>query len=174
MRGGAAVCTERWRRRRSAAPAGSGRPRGGYGARWGRGDRVRLGTTRAEAPPPRSPPPPYGEMATPALPSRRAWLPRLPVAVSRSRPSERRHGQSAAGQGRWTQVRRAGACPAAGGLPGPPAGAEAGVSGRAGRAAPPRRTPDRVRGGHSSAPRPPAPSRGPWGASQPVGSPLRA
>jgi hypothetical protein len=165
-----AVCTERWRRRRSAARAGSRVFRSG-GAGRGRGGRVRLGTTRAEAPPPACPPP-YGEMATPALPLRRAWLPRLPVAVSRSSPSERRHGQSAAGQGRWTQVRRADACPVAGGLPWPPAGAEAGVLGWAGRASPQRSVPGSR--GHSSAPRPPALGRGPRGASQPVGSRLRA
>lgn len=48
-----AVCTERWRRRRSAARVSS-RVLRSSGAGRGRGDWVRLGTTRAEAPPPRS------------------------------------------------------------------------------------------------------------------------
>jgi hypothetical protein len=61
--------------------------------------------------------PPYAEMAAPsALPPRGAWTPRLPVAASRSGPSERRRGQSAAGRERWTQVRRAGAWPLAAAL----------------------------------------------------------
>lgn len=92
-----------------AAPGGrrSGRLQGASEAAAaaggaGRGDRVRSPTTRGPGPAPALPPP-YGEMATPALPLRRAWLPRLPVAVSRSSPSERHRGQSATGQGRWTQ-----------------------------------------------------------------------
>lgn len=117
--------------RSSGWPPGCSEVAGRSGA--GRLGSVRNHTRRGPAP---ALPPPYGEMATPALPLRRAWLPRLPVAVSRSSPSERQPGQSAAGQGRWTQVRRAGACPVAGGLPWTPAGAEARVLGRAGRASP--------------------------------------
>lgn len=128
-----AGCTERWRRRKSAPRASCRMLRsGGEGA--GRLDPVGNHVRRGPAP---ALPPPYGEMATPALPLRRAWLPRLPVALSRSGPSERHHGQSAAGRGRWTQVRRAGACPVASGLLcGRPVGRRPVCS--AGRAAPPR------------------------------------
>lgn len=159
-----AVCTERWLRRTSAARAGSRvLPKGRR--RAGRSGPVRTHMRRGPAP---AFPPPYGEMATPALPLRRAWLPRLPVAVSRSSPSERHHGQSATRLGRWTQVRRAGACPIAGGRLRPPGGAEAGVFNRADRASPQRSAPGSR--GHPSTARPPTPLR-PSGSAPACGLP---